>query len=58
LPWNHTYENADEGSFLELTEFNRRYFGILVNILFPNPVRRQLGRPHLLDEKDRLGQYL
>jgi len=35
---NHMYENADEGSFLELTGFNRRSFGVLVNILFPNLV--------------------
>ena len=50
-PWNHIFENADEGSFLELTGFNRLSFGILVNILFPNPVRRQFGKPRLLEEK-------
>jgi len=49
LPWHHIYQNEDEDSLLELSGFNRRSFGILVNILFPNPVRRQFDRPHLLD---------
>ena len=57
-PLKHIFENADEDSFLERTGFNHRSLGILVNILFPNSVRRQFGRSRLLDEKDRLGSYL
>ena len=53
-PWHHIYESADEGSF---TGFNRRSFGIVVNILFPNPFMSQFGRPRL-DDKNRLGSYL
>ena len=46
-PRSPIYKNVDEGSFFELTGFNRRSFAILVNLLFPNPVWRQFDRPRL-----------
>ena len=57
-PWLHIWENADDASFLELTGFDRYSFNLLVQVLFPNPHVQVMGRPRLLDEKDKLGLYL
>jgi DDE superfamily endonuclease len=57
-PWIHILENADDGSFLELTGFDRLAFAHLLQVLFPNPLPQHMGRPRLLDEKDKVGLYL
>jgi len=41
------FENSDEGSLLELTGFNRKSFGFLVNIIFPHLVWRQFRRLYI-----------
>ena len=50
-------DNADEGSFLELTGFSRSSFALLLQVLFPNPTPQIFARPRLLDEKDKLGLH-
>jgi hypothetical protein len=57
-PWMHIWDKADDGSFLELTGFDRHSFDVLVQVLFPTPVNQIMGRPRLLDEKDKVGLYL
>jgi len=57
-PWLHIWENADDESFLELTDFDRHSFNFLVQILFTNPHVQVMGRPRHLDEKDKLGLYI
>ena len=38
-------DNADEGSFLELTGFSRSSFALLLQVLFPNPTPQTFARP-------------
>ena len=57
--WNRLYCKGDDGSFLELTGFNKKTFKLLLKDLFDEePVRAKVGRPRMLDNAAKLGLYL
>ena len=58
-PWKRLFMFGDEGSFLEMTGFNRDAFIRLKSYLFAvdHDVRR-VGRPSSLDSDGELGLYL
>ena len=60
-PWSHLLLNADNGSFLEITGFDRPTFMLLVQCLKntgETPGRRKRGRPPSLDFVGQVGLIL
>ena len=64
-PWKRLLEFADEGSFLNVTGFNRLAFAELVSVLFTDlefeeriPGSRKRGRATALDIEGQVGLYL
>jgi len=60
-PWTHLLLNADNGSILEITGFNRPTFMLLVQCLKntgETPGRRKRGRPPSLDFVGQVGLIL
>jgi hypothetical protein len=65
-PWRRLLNNADEGSFLEMTGFNFQSFRDLVNLIATEDEllqaqgrgRPKLGRPKFLGIEDEVGLYL
>ena len=63
-PWITLLRNADDGSFLTVTGFNRSAFTALEAVVFPEDrtattvLAEKRGRPEILDNKGKLGLYL
>jgi hypothetical protein len=61
-PWNQLLRNADDGSFLSITGFNRVGFKELERTVFPIEdialIGVKNGRPEILDNKGKLGLFL
>ena len=60
-PWMRLLNNADEGSFLEITGFNFQGFRSLVSCVATEDERLRIqrrGRPPLLDVHSRVGLYV
>ena len=61
-PWTQLLKNADDGSFLTITGFNRAAFRELELVIFPIEdvirVGVKCGRPETLDNRGKLGVYL
>ena len=58
-PWRHLYENGDDGSFLNLTGFNRDAFEEMYEYLYEIVEDHTgAGHPRLLNTRDELGLIL
>ena len=57
--WTHLYYHADDGSFLNITGFNRASFNFLVTAVFPpGEEENGPGRPSIMDKKGKIGLVL